>query len=422
MTNLTSEANFLDYATECGLTYSEREVLKKKKWSTISVFAYTITPGDNGVAASDMIDKVTSIIIGSTIEDAIFERAPLVRKLWTDCYQLASVQMRSAHERRDSDPPVKLNAPERAARIKALKDELSSLTWDKDLEVGPNFLDNIVDMMERNALKFLPWDEMTTAEQESDGTKRDPTWELTDEGTFKCTFHPDTAVADTDDHFSLRLTLQRRALAFDLARICGYKILEQWTSRMMAAIRRKPPEGHGKVSIDQIHTADKELFRWLREQTASAGIRPDAGVRPVETLMKKVLDDRIHAVTSILAKKPIAINYEGHIVANIQGGNKRAREDEDDGAGARVAKLQRQLEATKARMQALESKRAKEKNEREQDGNGRYDTKGSRWNQWHKPKDAKGKGKHKGGGKGNDNRARQDRNSTMPYELLGQGL
>ena len=341
--HLTSTAVFLEHAKECGLIYAERNQIEKRKWNTISTFAFTITPGTDGAAAHGMVDKVTSLIIQSTDEEAMFERAPLVRKLWTDCYQLASVQFRSANERRDSDPPVKLGAQELVARVKSQKNRMPDLTWDRNISVGPAFLDKVIDMLERNKLKWLPCGECTSSEQEADGIKVDPTWRIDEHGAFKCIHHADAASADTEDLLDLRYTLQRRALAFDLARICRYELLEQWNTRLFAALKRKPYEGQGKVTVEQIHTADRALFRWMREQTECGGLRADAGTRPFETHITKVLENRIDEVTSILTNRPLAVSAEGRIAAHSQG-NKREREPDDPGYGAREAKMMRQLD------------------------------------------------------------------------------
>ena len=116
------------------------------------------------------------------------------------------------------------------------------------------------------------------------------------------------------------------------------------------------------MTVEQMHTADRALFKWLREETECGGIRADAGVRPIETKMEEVLANRIDEVTSILTNRPLAVTAEGRVAPHGQG-TKRNREAEDDGGGAgtKDAKLLKLLEAKSAQIKGLENKLAKRK-------------------------------------------------------------
>ena len=67
-------------------------------------------------------------------------------------------------------------------------------------------------------------------------------------------------VADYKTDLLLRATLQRRALAFDMAGIMSYECHETLVTFLFDEYSRMPPEGCHKIIVDQLHSADREVF------------------------------------------------------------------------------------------------------------------------------------------------------------------
>ena len=66
-----------------------------------------------------------------------------------------------------------LPAPERAARLDALKAKLVGLKVQSELEPSNALVDKVVQMKESGELRPLKWEELTKREQEPNGQKKD---------------------------------------------------------------------------------------------------------------------------------------------------------------------------------------------------------------------------------------------------------
>ena len=59
----------------------------------------------------------------------------------------------------------------------------------------------------------------------------------------------------------------------------------------MDAYSMIPPEGYWKVSVEQLHRADLQLFKvMMRETRSRSGIKPLGGNKPMEAALRKAMD------------------------------------------------------------------------------------------------------------------------------------
>eukprot|EP00435_Cladocopium_sp_Y103_P067680 s126_g30.t1 len=61
--------------------------------------------------------------------------------------------------------------------------------------------------------------------------------------------------------------MQRRALAYDMAGVASFLVLEKWANLLFERLQQEPPGGHKYVTHDQILRADKALWLKVAEQT-----------------------------------------------------------------------------------------------------------------------------------------------------------
>ena len=107
------------------------------------------------------------------------------------------------------------------------------------------------------------------------GVRLDPTWKLDARGVVRETTQTEELRADTGTDLLLRYALQRRSLAFDQCGTVTYDVFEGWSQTVLTAYLRTPPSGYRRVSLEQLHAADLELFKCLMAATRE-GIRPTA--------------------------------------------------------------------------------------------------------------------------------------------------
>ena len=67
--------------------------------------------------------------------------------------------------------------------------------------------------------------------------------------------------ADVSTDLLLNLALRRRALACDIAGLCSYDAMHVWHETMLAEYLRTPPPTYNKVSLQQLKSADEEVWR-----------------------------------------------------------------------------------------------------------------------------------------------------------------
>ena len=92
------------------------------------------------------------------------------------------------------------------------------------------------------------------------GLKEDPRYRADASGVLKLRKEPDPPTARLDSDYSLRLVLQGRAPASDLANACRCSVTESWTANMLAFYMRDPPAGYARASVEQLLRADLYMF------------------------------------------------------------------------------------------------------------------------------------------------------------------
>lgn len=371
---LDSEAVLKNRAKEIGLSDAICARLDALGWNTYGklAFASNFQPGQ--------IDETPLIRLAEEITQTrppTPSVLPLIRRLVYESYTLTAADLKSKIERRDEDAPRKLAQAERAARHQSQASRLPGLDLSGELEPSHLLVDLVFQMTEDNQLKYIRWEQCTKRDQELMGLKTDPTWRPDSSGVVREVKIPEEVKADVSTDLKLRYALQRRSLAFDQARTVTFDKFERWTQVLLEAYTSNPPEGYRRVSIEQIHHADMELFKFLMKETRN-GIRPVGTVLPLE---------------DALAKAVVAPEIRLHLQP-LQGSSSSAakRKHEDDnfeqtkknkgasGSGSDSEKLRRQVENLQGQLKNL--------------------------------KKGKGKGKARGG--------RSSSSVKMPQELLGQ--
>ena len=346
--------------------------------------------------------------------ELVAERTGFVRRLWKDCFTSVNDALRTSLANRENATMVQLMPAERHARMEEQKDRLDVLEWDDHtLRVGPNVLDKCIDMIEKEKMRHIPWAEYTTEEQESDGVKLDPIWKMDKDGRLAVTQPPDACHNQVSDDATMSLTLQRRSLAFDLARLCDYKLMQRWTTLLTTAFRKKPMVGYAAVSMDQIHQADKDIFRWMARQTAG-GLLPDVDERPFETKLNRVLRGKVSEITNLLNNLPSNHGSGGVVTGEAFWGaarttEKRRPEQNASEYSSREEKLLRTIESFKGQVNNL--KKAK--------GQGKGKGGSQPWNRWTKEEYAPPPPPP--GGKGRD-RDRGTNNGQWERDRMPRGL
>ena len=80
--------------------------------------------------------------------------------------------------------------------------------------------------------------------------------------------------------------MQRRALAYDMAGVASFLVLEKWSNLLFEKLQQEPPHGYRYVNHDQLPRADKVLWLKVAEETR-AQVQGNGLRRPVDDAIEK---------------------------------------------------------------------------------------------------------------------------------------
>ena len=211
----------------------------------------------------------------------------MIRRLHFEAHAIFLSDMKSRVTATEDDAPKKIPVAERASRHAAQQAKLSGVRLEGEMECSHSLLDTVMQQFERNELKHVPLNLCTSRDQEQSGHKKDSQLVLDSDGQIKIKPGSSMAKADTSTDFRIYQAFNRRGLAYDQANLLDYMVHLKWVDYLFSAMQRRVPDNFNTISLQQVLTADKELWKRLADETRS-GITPDvANGRPLDAAMAK---------------------------------------------------------------------------------------------------------------------------------------
>jgi hypothetical protein len=250
-------------------------------------FASSWTPGQSD--DRDFVDRVIVPVLG----DPRHISGAKLRRLMFEAFTLAVSDLRQRVTRTSDDPPQRLSAPERAARMKKLKDRLTGISITEALEPSHKLMDTYVQMYEDDVLRFVPWNELTERSQEvlnvkKDKLQNDHTFAPDANGFMKAKALETDLKANLTSDFRFVCALQRRGLAMEIAGLCQYEVHQEVVDHYLKEFMSAPMVHFRSCSLEQIERADQFLFTRAAEITASGLKRNGIGLLPLEEAIKNI--------------------------------------------------------------------------------------------------------------------------------------
>ena len=99
---------------------------------------------------------------------------------------------------------------------------------------------------------------------------------------------------DTTSEMTLQWCLQRRGIAFDQSRLIDWATHHTWMQQLLTTLAKDPPEGYGRVKIEQVAKADRELFTIMANEIKGFLSSSPLGVLPMDEAMTQLrVDPRV---------------------------------------------------------------------------------------------------------------------------------
>ena len=177
---------------------------------------------------------------------------------------------------------------EREARMTLVKNRLAGVSVSGSMEPGHALLDAVMNMVDKNQLKYLAPERCVSRVHELTSLKTPD--RILDIEANKIVVKDKEDKLEVPAHTSLQVleALKRRGIALDFGDCVGFIERERYVQTLFEHLHREPPQGYQRCTIAQIANADKEAWRKVIEQSVKP--RRDAtGVRPLDVQLMQAL-------------------------------------------------------------------------------------------------------------------------------------
>ena len=260
---LDSKASFQQRAAQVFISNEEIEKLEAAGIDTYAKYAFccNFQPGSQD---DTPLFNFIEAALGAKPSGA---SASNFRRLFFESHAMCLQDLKNRLDRNENTEAKILPLAEKVERVSHLKEKLSGLEITSDLEPSHHLIDKAVQQYEENSIRFLDLTSCTSREQEILSDKSTASLTFDENGRIKVSKKQEVAQCSLTGELKLRSAMQRRALAYELAGVASFKVLERWTNHLFHKLQQEPPPGFRYVSQDQLIRADKALWLKVAEDT-----------------------------------------------------------------------------------------------------------------------------------------------------------
>ena len=262
---LESEAAFRARALEIGISSDDLDLLKTGGIKSFSSYAFCCSY-QPGSASDDVLFEYLENVLGSKPAAA---DASNYRRLFFESHALALRDLQSRLDRSDASEIKILPLAEKVQRLEALKAKFPGIMLSTSMEPSHELIDKIVHQYEENCVKLVELNKCTSREQEIKSERATPLLSFDALGNIKVSKQSALTECSITGEIKLRAAFTRRSLAYDLANVASFEVMESWSQLLFDRICQDPPAGYRHISTDQIIQADRKLWVKISELTRS---------------------------------------------------------------------------------------------------------------------------------------------------------
>ena len=265
MAGLESKPSFRERAIEIGGTEAFIDSLVDCGIDCFGKLAFICSANPHSGDDTPLREAITGLL---PAQPSVTEMMVL-RRLWFEANAYALADLKAKTDRGMTDSVKAMPLPERMARLERQKQKLQGIVFDVHHEPSHHLVDKVQAMVDDGVLQYLEPSKCTSRSHEVQHDKEAMQIRFDASGSLKVTKKDTDLSCDTSGELQLRMALTRRSLAYDQAGLASFAVQEKWHSHIISVLLRQPPAGHKFVTVQQILTADREL--WLQMAQASRG-------------------------------------------------------------------------------------------------------------------------------------------------------
>ena len=192
------------------------------------------------------------------------------RRLHFEASTLVVAQLKSRVIGDPDEGKQKLPIVEKQARLEDQRRRLVGVEIEGELQPSFQLVDAVNNMIETNTVQWIAPSKATSRDQEVlQDAKNQPSVVQLEQHTLKLAAPDANLEAECGSALQLQWCLQRRALALDQVRLSSWECQSKWISPLWTTLSCQPPPGHGRISLEQLIKADKQL--WTEMSKAYTG-------------------------------------------------------------------------------------------------------------------------------------------------------
>ena len=288
-------------AIEVGLTRAECDALVAQNVTSLARLAFAACPP--GQTPTD--DQVRSLFQPLMANQGTLSSA---KRLIFEAQNFVVADVKSKVHKKDDAVTCTLAPAERENRIADQKTRLTGLRLRGEEECSYSSYDLVLSMMEKDTLIYLGPERFAT--RRSELLQKKPNKELTlDQSQVIVKDKQLELTCNTTTELELVNALRRRALAFDLVKLCPYDSMNSYHSELIEHLTNPSPPGYAPTSVQQVLRADRAAFLLMAEKLTTLK-KTATGENPFEKSLQSILS---HSMVSfqLLPMPQVSSNKTG---------------------------------------------------------------------------------------------------------------
>ena len=260
---LDSKVAFQTRAKQLGVEQAAIDALEAKGIASYATYAYccTFQPGQvDDTALRDFLKDA----LGAEPDTATSSK---FRRLFFEAHALSFEDLKARVDRSESSEARVVPLPEKLDRIRLQKERLVGISFTPSVEPSHSLIDRACQQLEDNVLSYIELNRCSSRHDETLNAKTDTTLSLDPSGSLRLSKKQKLDNISITGEHRLRQAFMRRALAYDLANIGTFSVLDKWTQKMFERMNETPLANYKFVSVEQIMNADRALWVKLSDST-----------------------------------------------------------------------------------------------------------------------------------------------------------
>ena len=271
MTSLVdSSAHFQKRCREMGISERALARLTGNNFDTLGKLAFSIgQPGQP--IEQGAFDTYAQNVLGAMTSQA---DTAILKRLVFEGHTLLLGQLRELVTDPNAAGSRKLPAIEREHRMAQLKNKLTGVVIERQMEPSHELLELMSQQKEMNQISYIGLERCCSREWEVTMGKNKRQVSLDAEKLVikERSDVPDQAYGSELQAFE---ALRRRGLAMCFADIISWNVHERYIQQLTSHLRNEPPPNYVRPSLPQILKADRQVFLWLMRNGVDLKRQPD---------------------------------------------------------------------------------------------------------------------------------------------------